>query len=491
MTIWLSPTLPNALRDELEESLAALDIAIELVENPQVAQLRIEPNADHPLTAWIYALVTPFPSLQERSSLDDLRAIWSGSGDPSIVVHASESTAAALAGILGTPGEASVAVVREQDLLEVTWATRPSWALVPFEALEPRWKVLEIDGASPVRYDFDPQSAPLVVWFGLSGDPTLVQLVKDSIAWPTTNRDPTRLTTLVMTGTTALVRSTAWKMERNGVSYPGEKIGSWLRDADLAHVSNEVAFTTTCPPPDPFQVDLRFCSSPEYLGLFEQIGVDLVELTGNHINDWGSQALLESLDHLQQGGWMTFGGGKDLESSFQPALIEHHGNRFAFLGCNSAGPSRVWATEDSPGVAPCDMTRFYPELERLRGEGYLPIFTFQWAESAIVLSSQSEAFRGVIDAGAVIVSGSQAHRSLGMEFYHGGFIHYGLGNLFFDQMQALELRQEMIDRHLFYDGRHINTELLTALLEDFAQPRPMTPEEREAFLRRIFAASGW
>jgi poly-gamma-glutamate synthesis protein (capsule biosynthesis protein) len=78
-----------------------------------------------------------------------------------------------------------------------------------------------------------------------------------------------------------------------------------------------------------------------------------------------------------------------------------------------------------------------------------------------------------------------------MEFYQGRFIHYGLGNLFFDQMQALELRQEMIDRHVFYAGRHVSTELLTALLEDFAQPRPMTSDEREAFLRKIFTASGW
>nr|HID15052.1 hypothetical protein [Anaerolineae bacterium] len=67
----------------------------------------------------------------------------------------------------------------------------------------------------------------------------------------------------------------------------------------------------------------------------------------------------------------------------------------------------------------------------------------------------------------------------------------GLGNLFFDQMQSLETRQEFVDRHVFYDGRHISTELLTAMLEDYARPRPMTDEEREALLRAAFGASGW
>ena len=78
-----------------------------------------------------------------------------------------------------------------------------------------------------------------------------------------------------------------------------------------------------------------------------------------------------------------------------------------------------------------------------------------------------------------------------MEFYGEGFIHHGLGNLFFDQMHTLGNRQEFLDRHVFYDGRHISIELLTAMLEDFSQPRPMTPTEREDLLTEIFEASGW
>jgi poly-gamma-glutamate synthesis protein (capsule biosynthesis protein) len=44
---------------------------------------------------------------------------------------------------------------------------------------------------------------------------------------------------------------------------------------------------------------------------------------------------------------------------------------------------------------------------------------------------------------------------------------------------------------VFYDGRHISTELLTGLIEDYARPRPMTTDERADFLARLFAASGW
>ena len=238
---------------------------------------------------------------------------------------------------------------------------------------------------------------------------------------------------------------------------------------------------------------MSFCSDPENIALFDAIGVDLIELTGNHLNDFGTEGLRQTLELYRQEGWKIFGGGENLEAALKPALIEHNGNRLAFIGCNYAGPFSAWAKEDSPGAAPCDEESLREEVVRLRSEGFLPIFTFQWSEyyDPNPSSSQKKAFQDMIDAGAVIVSGSQAHRPQSIEFYEDGFIHYGLGNLFFDQMWSLGTRQEFIDRHIFYDGRHISTELLTAMLEDFAQPRPMTDEERRVFLEEIFAVSGW
>jgi poly-gamma-glutamate synthesis protein (capsule biosynthesis protein) len=466
-------------------------MGIILVDDLTTAQVRVEPNPETPLSTWIYAFVAPFPTVQDGGSIDGLRGVWARVESPSIEVFASASTAAAMEGVLGPASEKAVRIFPEEILLDEAWEARPSFGVVPFEALEPQWKVLEIDGDSPIRKTFDLDAYPLVVTFGLSGESGAVAIVRDALNWPTTNRDPNRLTVLVMTGTTALTRTTAWKMDLYGASYPGELIGHWLAEADLAHVSNEVAFTETCPPPDPYQDDLLFCSSTRHLDLLREIGVDLIELTGNHVMDWGEQAFLESLELFHQNGFVTYGGGKDLDASWVPALFEHNGNRLAFLGCNEAGPERAWATHSSPGAAPCDFDRLASGITYLRDQGYQIVITFQWAEGAIVLPAQRAAFRDVVEAGAVIVSGSQSHQPLGMEFYEDAFIHYGLGNLFFDQMQSLRLRQEFIDRHVFYNGKHISTELLTAMLEDFAQPRPMGPSERAILLSYIFGVSGW
>jgi poly-gamma-glutamate synthesis protein (capsule biosynthesis protein) len=110
-----------------------------------------------------------------------------------------------------------------------------------------------------------------------------------------------------------------------------------------------------------------------------------------------------------------------------------------------------------------------------------------------------DGFHSVADAGAVVVSGSQAHFPHIMEFRGDSFIHYGLGNFFFDQMTYIlpdgkvidGTRREFIDRHVFYDGHYLGVELLTAMMEDYSTPRPMTEAERVPFLSEYFNLSGW
>ncbi|MEJ5201800.1 MAG: CapA family protein, partial [Anaerolineales bacterium] len=198
-----------------------------------------------------------------------------------------------------------------------------------------------------------------------------------------------------------------------------------------------------------------------------------------------------------------YGAGENLNAARSPLLIEHNGNRLAFLGCNLAGPPNIWATDEEFGVAPCQFETMKSQIQQLLSEGYLPIVTLQYFEYYVYkpTPAQQRDFEELAKAGAVIVSGSQGHYPQAMTFVGSHFVHYALGNLFFDQMYmenpgALDMpvagtRREFIDRHIFYDGKHIGTELLTALLEDFACPRPMTTEERKFLLEGIFAASGW
>jgi len=93
----------------------------------------------------------------------------------------------------------------------------------------------------------------------------------------------------------------------------------------------------------------------------------------------------------------------------------------------------------------------------------------------------------VLEAGAVIASGSQAHQPHYAEFVHDGFAHYGLGNLFFDQYGIAEYTDwAFIDRHVFYNGRHISTEILTIRFLDLVKATWATPEQRIEMLETLF-----
>jgi poly-gamma-glutamate synthesis protein (capsule biosynthesis protein) len=464
---------------------------------------------------WVFALAAPFPTLIDEISQEDLKSYWLGNTSAAMDtvnrLYVTPNVAKVLDKHWGVHSEDLVTLTKALPEPEQIWEEN-AWLILPFDALVPKLKVIQLDGISPLTKDFNPDDYPLTMKYQLVFDNTsMLQISENEIqpfinAIQTSNHHPDKMTTLVMTGVTALVRATAYKMEMNGVLYPGEAIRDWLTDADLTHISNEVSFYEDCPYPNPNSRSLLFCSDPKYIELLEFVGTDIIELTGNHNNDvmfvYGENVVPFNLNLYQERGWVYYGGGFDLADATAPRIIEHNGNQLAFIGCNASGPDYAWATETQGGAANCgDYEWMADEITRLRAEGYLPIATLQYFEDYYNFPAEHHIrdFGILAEAGAVIVNGSQAHRPKGMAFSSDAFIDYGLGNLFFDQMgiidaygnQILQTRWEVIQRHTFYNGQHLSTELLTAMLEDYAQPRPMTFEERVIFLEELFAASGW
>ncbi|MDW8065111.1 MAG: CapA family protein [Anaerolineae bacterium] len=485
--IRLHPMLPQEVRAELQRRLAG-DPRWRLVEGGEAFWIRPVPaGAPGRLGAWIYALTAPFPTVTDEVSLDALRARWQGQDTLPGPLLATTETIHLFSVLWGPPDPEAVHPVLETEIVDRLWTARIGWALIPFHHLEPRLKVIAVEGLSPMERGLDLERYPLTIWFGVASIPSgfpAAEFQRAAGGW--TNRDENRMTVLAMTGVTALVRATAVQMERHGVLFPARDIAPWLQSADLTHISNEVSFWEGCPPPRP-RSGVVFCSDPRYAELLGHIGADIIELTGNHLNDYGREPLRRTLEIYRQMGIRYYGGGENLKEALRPLKVEHNGNRLAFVGCNPVGPNYDWATPTEPGAAPC-----VPELEeavrRLREEGWLPIVTLQYWEfyDYAPTPQQVQDFRRWRDLGAVIVSGSQAHHAQTFEVGPGWFIHYGLGNLFFDQVDPIGVRQTFIDRHVFYEGRYLGVMLQTAFLEDFARPRPMTGAERRALLELLF-----
>lgn len=431
------------------------------------------PTPDVPFNTWVFVLAAAFPTLTDNVSLADVQAAWAGDGSP---ILASQATVDAFTPAWGAP--LNVRILPPDQLLDHAWNQRDSWAIIPFQEISPRWKVLAIDGQTPLHHNFDPAAYPLTA----------------QVQAPAPNYNPDKLTIVAMTGVTALVRATAFTMEQQGILYPARDVGDWLRSADITHISNEVPFAQDCPYPNPVQEGVVFCSDTRYLQLLEDVGTDVVELTGDHFHDWGGEAMLYTLDLYKQEGWPVYGGGATFDEGKQAALLEANGNRFAFIGCNGKGGSFSQASATSPGSVHCDFPWLEGEIARLTAEGYIVIASFQHFEyySYDIPDVTKADFRRLAQAGAVVVSGSQAHHPHGFEFFGNSLLHFGLGNMFFDQYGVSPgTEQAFVDWHIFYEGRYVGTELLTMRFEDYARARPMSEGERWDLLRTVFGGSGW
>ncbi len=502
-SIAVDPSLPSDLVARVDQTIAANPLDFTRAASAAGASVRMGYGApiDLPVIGWrVFALVAAFPTITDDVAWSDVDAAWHGAPDHG-PIRLAQSTYDALKARWGEAAPGTVEVLAPDRIADALWASprRAAWGIVPFDELDPRLKALYIDGRSPLRRGLDLSAYPLVVDVVLSGDLDVAARFQSAFGEAYTNREESRMTILGLTGVTALTRDLAWQMEQNGVLFPAEHIRPWLEEVDILHVSNEVSFTPDCPAPILGTGSVVFCAAPKYFDLLTGVGVDVIENTGNHLNDWGTRPFSYTLDLYRQAGIPYYGGGYNLIDAARPVTIEDHGNRIGFAGCNPNGPDIDWATDSSPGSYPCregggiDFTRVKQQIDELLVQGVLPVLTIQYWEFYTYEPSYQQAaeFRQAAELGAAIVSGSQAHHPQSFDFHAGAVIHHGLGNLFFDQSATAGQRQGLLDRYVIYDNRVLSLEVLTFIREHYAQPRPLAPAERADLLLALFTASGW
>ena len=505
-TVFISDEVPGEFRSAIEAAVDQSSDYYELTDSAS-ADLTVTSRAGEDATLLAYRVFVPvarFPTMQNTLSLDELKSFWQGQPQGDTSLYMTNDTREVMVALWGPPApDAHLQVVPAAELVDRLWQDSASIAVVPFPQLEPRLKVLAVDGQRatdnrlPLGDDGVPTDYGLTLRVVITGPEKERFFLRDKLltVLPYTNRDPDRLTGLAMTGVTAMARVTAVRMEAYGdFAYPAHKVGQVLSAADITHISNEVPFVPGCVA-DGSENNLILCSKPEYFAALEEVGIDIVGLSGNHMADFGDEMFLWSLDYYREKGVPYYAGGKDAEEATESLLITHSNNRLAFLGANQWGPLDNWATEAHPGSARYDADGMASTIGSLKEGRQADIVSveLQWEEAYQTepLPAQVVDFRALAEAGADIVTGVQSHVAQAIEFHAGNIILYGLGNLFFDQMWSLETRQALIAWHTFYDGRHISTDLLVTVLEDYSQPRWATEAEREEVLTRVFVASGW
>jgi len=220
-----------------------------------------------------------------------------------------------------------------------------------------------------------------------------------------------------------------------------EKVGKVTREADVFLVNLEGPFTERG---EMIYKNFNFRARPEFVAALAAGGVDIVSLANNHMMDYGSDGLDDTISTLDDGGIQHFGAGASLADARHPVILEVKGVRVAFLGYLFLGgqhpePYEIFATDDQPGAAghydDVDAVRSMIEddirVAKEQADHVIPFFHWGREGRPDPEPYQVALAHAAIDAGASAVLGSHPHNLQGIEVYNGAPIAYSLGNFVF------------------------------------------------------------
>lgn len=298
--------------------------------------------------------------------------------------------------------------------------------------------------------------------------------------------------TFAQTGVTALSRGMNAKLRQVGdARYFSEKIAGYLAQFDLTHTSNESSFTSAA-------TSENICSDPRFIDTLTAIGLDIVELTGNHNEDCGNDAASNTIDIYEKNSIKTVGGGKNASDAAVPLQIDEKDTKITFLAYNLSTGGATHG--NTPGANQYYENNAVQEISAAKEKGDFVIVDIQYYECSAYVSTTEDTtcdyansaagdqvgfFRHLIDLGADVVVGTSAHQPQTFELYGKGAIYYGLGNLFFDQVWWPGTTRSLILSHYFYNGKLLQTKLVPTVYDSSMQTKLLDKDTTKWLLERL------
>ncbi len=171
---------------------------------------------------------------------------------------------------------------------------------------------------------------------------------------------------------------------------------------------------------------------------------DACVLANNHVLDFGSQGLKDSLDTLSNSGLHAVGAGRNASEARRPAVVTVEGDRHAVIfscGMASSGIPPSWAaTPDQPGInfirdlSPSSASELAGWVRATKQPGDVAVVSVHWGSNwgYNVLPDQIRFAHHLIDGGVDIVHGHSSHHPRPIEAYRDKLILYGCGDLIND-----------------------------------------------------------
>ncbi len=276
-------------------------------------------------------------------------------------------------------------------------------------------------------------------------------------------------------------------------------IRSTLMQADFPVINFESPVTLNPQTPHPAK-DFVYFSLPESLPALSEAGISYVSLGNNHVYDYLSAGLQDTLAYLTEYGFHYSGAGMTPEEAFAPYEIDINGMSFSLVSANSISGFRyadLYVATDCNGVNydPCtpqggaadlnDGVRVTTTISTAQSQGHFVIaqlhggIEYRWSPSGYIYGRMTMA----VEAGADLVISHHPHVAQGFGYHDGVLIFEGLGNFLFDQdrhdtMLGLMAQVDVRDQQI------VRAQGIPIYLEDY-RPRRISGDFANRFIRHL------
>ncbi|MGH3474503.1 MAG: CapA family protein [Aeromicrobium sp.] len=347
-------------------------------------------------------------------------------------------------------------------------------AVVPADTVTPLVRALTVDGEDPLK----------------AGDDFVLREPSDS--------RPGAVVTTTIVGDIMLGRRVGDSLEQRGdPSAAFRALAERLASADITVGNLESTLSMSGAPT---QGGDSFGADTSVLEGLRLAGFDLLSVANNHLGDFGDDAIVETLDRLDEAGFRTVGAGADLAQAAEPVVITVHGVRVGFVATDSIGETPA-AGRSSPGTnrinapprtGPLDrqaLDRVADSVRKLEADVVIALPHWGTQYTNRPERSQRRIARALADAGVDVVVGGHPHWVQGWESIGGATVVHSLGNFIFDMDFMRETNEGIFVEIVSRRGRVAAIEPVPYVIDARFTPRPAGADRARDIFERIRQAS--
>ena len=216
-----------------------------------------------------------------------------------------------------------------------------------------------------------------------------------------------------------------------------EGVLSTMQSVDIMMANNEFPYSDRGTPTP--NKTYTFRADPKDVHIMKDMGVDIVSLANNHAYDYGPDALIDTVDTLNDAKLPFVGAGKNFEEAAHPVYFHANGHVISYVSATQieryGNPDTKEATADSPGVLrSLDPAKAAAAIKEAKSNSDFTVMYVHWGSEStdLVEKSQRDLARAYVDAGVDLIIGDHSHCLQGIDYVDDVPVFYSLGNFWFN-----------------------------------------------------------